>query len=65
MAKSAFIGIRMDPELRAELERIAKEEERSMSQICAVLLRGGVSAYEKEGSKYLQRYLVRHKGQTK
>jgi hypothetical protein len=61
MAKSAFLGIRMDPKLRTELEVIAQKEERSMSQICEVLLRGGVSAYEKEGSKYLQRYLLKPK----
>ena len=61
VAKSAFLGIRINPELRTQLERIAQREERSMSQICEVLLRGGVTAYQKEGSKYLQRFLSKQK----
>lgn len=51
----------MNPELRTELERIAQREERSISQICEVLLRGGVAGYQKEGSKYLQRFLAKQK----
>ena len=57
MAKSAFVGFRLDPELKKQLERIALREERSISQICEVLLRGGVAGYQKEGSKYVQRFL--------
>lgn len=64
MAKSAFLGIRMNPELKTQLEKIAQKEERSISQICEVLLRGGVAAYNKEGSKYLQRYLSNQKSET-
>jgi hypothetical protein len=54
VAKSAFLGLRINPELKKQLEAIAKSEERSISQICEVLLRGGVAAYKDEGSKYLQ-----------
>lgn len=61
MAKRAFLGFRLLPELKNELERIAAREERSISQICEVLLRGGVEAYKKEGSKYLQRFLAKYK----
>jgi hypothetical protein len=64
MARSAFLGMRMNPELRTQLERIAHREERSISQICEMLLRGGVAAYEKEGSKYLQRFLSKQKPET-
>lgn len=64
MAKSAFLGIRMNPELKTQLEKIAQKEERSISQICEVLLRGGVAAYLKEGSKYLQRHLSNQKSET-
>ena len=64
MAKSAFLGFRLNPELRKQLEKIALREERSISQICEVLLRGGVAAYQKEGSKYVQRFLSRRKGET-
>ena len=64
MAKSAFLGMRISPELRKYLEQIALREERSISQICEVLLRGGVAAYQKEGSKYLERILVKRKNDT-
>lgn len=64
VAKSAFLGMRIGSELREQLEQIALREERSMSQICEVLLRGGAAAYQKEGSKYLQRILSRRKGAT-
>jgi len=57
--KSAFLGFRINPELKKQLESIAVSEERSISQICEVLLRGGVAAYKSEGSKYLQRVLAR------
>jgi hypothetical protein len=63
MAKSAFLGIRMNPELRKQLEQIAQREERSISQVCEVLLRGGVAAYQKEGAKYLQRLLSGRKSE--
>jgi hypothetical protein len=54
----------MNPELRTQLERIAQREERSISQVCEVLLRGGVAAYQKEGSKHLQRFLSKQKSET-
>jgi len=62
--KSAFIGMRISPELRRQLEQIALREERSISQICEVLLRGGVTAYQKDGAKYLQRILTNRKSAT-
>ncbi len=61
VTKKAFLGFRLLPELKSELEKIAAREERSISQICEVLLRGGVEAYKKEGSKYLQRFLAKYK----
>jgi hypothetical protein len=64
MAKSAFLGLRVSPDLRKQLEQIAQREERSISQVCEVLLRGGVTAYQKEGSKYVQRLLSGPKDET-
>ena len=64
MAKSAFLGLRVNPQLRKHLEQIAQREERSISQVCEVLLRGGVLAYQKSGSKYFQRLLSERKGET-
>lgn len=62
MPKSAFIGLRINPELKKQLEAIAEKEERSISQICEVLLRGGVAAYKSEGSTYLQQVLSKKSG---
>jgi len=61
VAKTGFLGFRLAPELKAELEKVAVREERSISQICELLLRIGVDAYKKEGSKYLQRHISRRK----
>jgi len=61
MARKIFLGIRIDPELKKLLEEIGEAEERSVSQICELLLRKGVGFYRKEGSKYLQSLLSRQK----
>jgi hypothetical protein len=59
VSKKAFLGFRLDPDLKGELEEISGKEERSISQICEILLRTGVDAYKKEGSKYFQRHVGR------
>jgi hypothetical protein len=53
--RKIFLGIRINPELKNLLEEIGKTEERSVSQICELLLRRGVETYKKAGPKYLQR----------
>ncbi len=55
------MGIRINPEVKKILEEIANVEERSVSQICELLLRRGVDAYKKEGPKYLHRFLSHQK----
>ena len=61
VARKVFLGIRINPQLKKMLEEIAGAEERSVSQISELLLRRGIDAYKKEGSKYLQRFLSRKK----
>ena len=61
MARKVFLGVRINPVLKAGLEQIAAAEERTVSQICELLLRQGAEAYKKEGPKYLQRFLSRQK----
>lgn len=61
MARKVFLGIRIDPELKKTLEEIGNTEERSVSQICELILRKGADAYKREGSKYLQRSLSHQK----
>jgi predicted transcriptional regulator len=55
MARKIFLGVRIDPDLKKSLEEVARAEERSVSQVCELLLRKGIDAYEKEGAKYLRR----------
>jgi len=57
VARKTFLGVRIDPELRKALEEVANLEERSVSQICELMLRKGVEGYKREGTKYLQRPL--------
>jgi hypothetical protein len=61
MARKIFLGVRIDPELKKCLDEMAQAEERSVSQICELLLRKGIDAYGKEGTKYLRRSGVREK----
>jgi len=55
MARKLFLGIRIDPELKRSLDEMGKMEERSVSQICELLLRKGIEAYKREGEKYLRK----------
>lgn len=64
VARKIFLGIRIDPELKKALEEVGNAEERSVSQICELLLRKGVDAYGKEGPKYLRRSLSREKKES-
>jgi hypothetical protein len=57
VAKKEFLAFRLIPDLKKEIEEIAGREQRSVSQICELLLRGGVDAYKKEGPEYVQRLL--------
>ena len=57
MKKDQTIGIRVPAEMKKTLLSIAKREGRSLAQISEIFLRGGISAYKKEGAKYLQRVL--------
>jgi hypothetical protein len=61
MRKDAPVAFRIPTDLKRRLQKISKSEERSLSQVCEMLLRLGAESYEREGSKYLQRYLSRQK----
>ena len=39
MAKGAPIGFRIDPEIKAALERAAKDDERSVSSLVTLIVR--------------------------
>ena len=61
MKKDAPLAFRIPSELKRRLEHVAEREARSISQICEILLTMGTESYEKEGSRYLHRFLGQRK----
>ena len=61
MTKDAPLAFRIPADLKKKLQDMANLEARSISQTCEIFLRLGVDGYEKEGSKFLQRFLSRQK----
>jgi hypothetical protein len=61
MRKDTALSFRIPGRLKAELEKVALGEGRSLAQVCEALLTGGLEVYKKDGSKYLQRFLSRQK----
>jgi len=61
MRKAEQIGIRVSEELKRALVQIAKNENRSLAQVCEIFLRGGVLSYKEEGPKHFQRLLSKQK----
>jgi predicted DNA-binding protein len=59
--KNEQVGFRLSADLKRELHEIAKREGRTLSQICEIFVAGGMEAYRKEGSKYMQRLLSHQK----
>ncbi len=56
---------RVAPELRQDVQRIADEEQRTITQVCEMLLYEGVEAYQKEGPKFMQRLVAKQKARLK
>ena len=65
MAKKDFVAFRINPELKQQIEEIADQEQRSISQICELFLKGAVEDYKKDGPQLIQRLLARHKHKPK
>jgi predicted DNA-binding protein len=59
--KNEQIGFRVSADLKRELQAVAKREGRTLSQICEILVAGGLEAYKKDGSRFLQRMLSHYK----
>jgi hypothetical protein len=60
-SKDERIGFRVSGEVKTALSQIAKREGRSLAQVCELLLKAGILEYEKEGSGYINKILVRSK----
>jgi len=65
VAKTEFLAFRVVPELKRELQRMADDEQRALSQVCEMLLHEGVEAYKKEGPKFIQRLVAKQKARVK
>ena len=65
VAKTEFLAFRIAPELKRELQRIADDEQRALSQVCEMFLYEGVEAYKKDGPKFIQRLVARQKARVK
>jgi hypothetical protein len=61
VAKSDFLAFRVNSDLKREIQRIAEDEQRNISQICEMLLYEGVEAYKKDGPKFMLRLIAKQK----
>ena len=57
-AKDTSLNLRIRSQLKKKLELVAAAESRSVAQICEAFLQAGLVAYEKEGAKYISRFLA-------
>ena len=64
LKKDARLTFRIDSELKKAIETIALNEGRSVAQVCGAFLKAGSEAYEKEGPKFLSRFLSKTKGKS-
>lgn len=65
VARTGFLVFRVDPALRRDIQRIAADEQRTITQVCEMLLYEGVEAYKKEGAKFVQRLVAKQKTRVK
>ena len=65
VAKKDFLAFRINPELKQQIEEIADEEQRSISQICELFLKGAVADYKREGPQFIRGLLARQKEKAK
>jgi hypothetical protein len=65
VARTGVLIFRVASELRQDIQRIAEEEQRTLTQICEMLLYEGVESYKKEGTKFMQRLVAKQKLRTK
>jgi hypothetical protein len=65
VAKTDFLFFRVNPELKRELQEVADHEQRTVSQVCEMLLYEGLEAYKKDGPKFIQRLVAKQKSRAK
>lgn len=65
MAKTEFLVFRVKPDLKEKLQELAEQEQRTVSQVCEMLLYEGLEIYKKDGAKFIQRLIAKQKGRPK
>ena len=59
MKKDTRLTFRVSSQLKREVEAIAVREGQSVARICEAFLLAGSEAYEKQGTRFLQRLIGR------
>ena len=62
--KDTRLTFRIASVLKQKLESVAASEGRSVAQICEAFLRAGLDGYQKEGTKYVRRFLSRPESES-
>lgn len=65
MRKDTRFTLRIQSDLKKELETIAAREGRSVAQVCEVFLKVGSEIYKKEGTRLVQRFLAQRRPKHK
>jgi hypothetical protein len=65
VARTGFLVFRVNPELRGDIQQIADEEQRTITQVCEMLLQEGVEAYKKDGPKFMRHLVAKQKARLK
>jgi hypothetical protein len=65
VAKTDFLVFRVNPDLKRELQELADEEQRTVSQVCEMFLYEGLQGYKKDGPKFMQRLVAKQKARGK
>jgi predicted transcriptional regulator len=56
--KNTRLTFRVRSDLKKKIEQVAASEGRSVAQICEAFLQAGLVAHNKEGAKYIIRFLA-------
>ena len=64
MAKDSRLTFRVPSELKRLLEVVARNEGRSVAQVCEAFLRAGIEQHKKDEGKALRRFVSRKDQQT-
>jgi hypothetical protein len=62
--KDTRLTFRTTSDLKEKLESVAASEGRSVAQVCEAFLRAGLTDYQREGTKYLRRFLARKQSES-